>query len=290
MKKRILRGLAPLLLMVFVFPAGCNVTASLIETARFLMDQCDPAEAPSADESDACSQAAAKTEIVLDDDATNLEAATLNSSAHLGLAGLEFLDIAEQLTDLQESDNSGNDFSQFQDLVATIEETRAINLDELTLAQERLLIALTGVDAAPSNESDFFQLGLLQAVDAFIRPAKLAGDNAANADTAITEAVTIIVEANFIAADNNLVLGGTTDTDVLGPIRNNYCFCKINAGGFGGFDTTCLRDLMKCELAGAAATPSQDYDASGTPNALDCTTLLSTAAAGFSACATDTTP
>ncbi len=264
--------------------ASCGGTQADIEAARFLLDQCNAtieATLPN------CTAASVKLTAVLAADPTNQEAATLLSSAQLGLAGLDFLSIAQTLTE-----NTDDTYAQFRTLATDIETDigREIDIDAFEEALPPLITALTDVTATEDNENVFFQLGILQAVDAFLRPVKIAGTDAADITATTFDDIIVDLRTNFVNADNNLVDGGVTDNDILEPVRENFCRCSLN----GGLTAACLRDLMRCELNpdledGDADNIGieQDYNEDATTTDADCETLL--APAGLSTCsATDT--
>lgn len=286
---------------------------NLTESAKFLLDQCNP------NTSDAtvlakCTDAATASTDLITADPTGVDGPIFNSSAHLGLAGIDFLQVTAELADLNTSGTTGtDDFAEFRALITTIESDngRAIDLAELDLAKTALTTLLA---TAPTADDDtkraYFQLGLVQVIDGFIRPTKLAGASAANlvgaggavVTTGISTANAALIDAAFVAADNNLVTAGTSDADFLDPIRQNFCFCKAQAAVLTDDTTTgltmspsCIRDLMRCELISGITTTTaleNNYDGAAGTDGSDCATLLSTAAAAFTTCtgAGNTTP
>lgn len=293
---------------------------SLTESAKFLLDKCNPTTSDATILANCTAAATAATDLITANP-TGVDGPIFNSSAHLGLAGIDFLQVTSKLAELNTSGTSGtDDFAEFRSLITTIEADngRDIDLAELNSAKTALqnLLHPTAGDLAATvdNKRAFFQLGMVQVIDGFIRPTKLAGASAANlvgaggititADTGISTANAALVDAAFVAADNNLVTSGTDETDFLDPIRQNFCFCKAQAAVLTDDTTTgltmspsCVRDLMRCELIsgiGATTALENNYDGSvdGLANGIDCATLLSTAAAAFTTCtgAGNTTP
>ena len=283
-----------LLLMILAsgwFPLGCNGVNSLIEQARFALDRCNPTLETSLTN---CQAAVDDADEVQTTDPTNLEAASVEASGYLGLARLDFLTFAADLSDL--GNNAEGDFAEFRTFVSdyetdlnTDQETTglAIDLDNLQAAKdsfgdllEDVEVGDDGIAIDETARQASFQLGVIQALDAFIRPVKIAGEAAADVAD-IDDTVTAAVLADFLDADNNLVVGGTTEEesdDLLRPVRENYCRCSLN----GGLTTNCLQDLMRCELNPDAADETgdnggveQDYNGDGDANDADCATLLS---------------
>lgn len=325
--KKMLRVL-PILGGLVVLPlfTGCpDQVDNLKESAKFLLDQCNPTTNDSAILAKCTDAATASTDLITADP-TGVDGPIFNSSAHLGLAGIDFLQVTAELADLNTSGTAGtDDFAEFRALIATIESDngRAIDLAELDLAKSALTTLLA---SAPTADDDtkraYFQLGLVQVIDGFIRPTKLAGAGAANlvgaggiivppatftATSGINLANATLVNDAFVAADNNLVSANTSDTDFLDPIRQNFCFCKAQGASGSGVLTaevattgltmtpTCIRDLMRCELISGITTTTaleNNYDGVAGTDGSDCATLLSTAAAAFTTCtgAGNTTP
>lgn len=268
-----------MMLGLLAFTLACaGGTNSLLEQARFLLDQCNPTSETSLDN---CTNAAAKMDTLQESDPDNLEAASLESSAYIGLAGIDFLQVASRLAGLQDDDT--DNFIEFRTLVNEIEldNGREIDLADLLLAQTVLSGLLDTATAGEENQEAFFQLGIIQAVDSFIRPVKIAGIGAINVGN-IDDDVATVVAGDLVDGDNNLDNGGVDDADILSAVREYYCRCSLN----GGLDAACLRDLMRCSLS-STASPEQDYDGSGANSRGDCTTLLDPA--GLSDCSNEDT-
>ncbi len=283
-------------ILAFVLLIGaCGGVAGLIEQAQFALDQCNPTSETTLAN---CQEAVDRADSVQVGDPTNLDAAMVESSGYLGLARLDFLSFAADLTDL--GNNAEGDFAEFRTIVSDYETDTLntaqgltgleIELTDLQAAKDAFGDLLAGVavgdDGIATDDTAqraSFQLGIIQALDAFIRPVKVAGAGAANVAD-IDATVSAVVEADFLNGDNNLVIGGTTEEeggDLLQPLRENFCRCDLN----GGFNAACLRDLMRCQLSDDLV-PEQDYDGGGAVRA-DCTTL--TSPAGLDACASSDT-
>ncbi len=289
---------------IFSLPLLISCTSqinSLTDDTKFLLDKCNPADSTTLT---SCTDAASKSTDIITADATNIDGPIFNSSAHLGLAGVDFLQVASQMADLANSNSSNNtsqtatasnkdndDFSQFRSLVSTIETDngRAIDTAELETAKSALVTLLASATATDDNKRAFFQLGVIQAIDGFIRPVKLAGSvtsvTSAASLTGITTAEAARINTDFFNADNNLASSGTTSSDFLNPVRQNFCLCKANAAAISDatatnvMSVTCLQDLMLCELKTdlTGVTLNNDYDGNLLKNGADCSTLLSPA-------------
>lgn len=243
--------------------SGCPTTAETnIEQAQFALDHCNPSSA-TADAS--CQQAVDDATAVLTTDPGNVEAAILASSGYLGLAGVDFLQFAAKLVALQSG--STNDFKQFQTLVSSVESTnsRTIDLTQLQSSKTVLVTAMAGKSSGtPLNDRGFFQLGVIQAIDGFVRPIKtITTDSSGNIDASkIDDTTADILRQNYINSDSNLSTSGTTDTSTLKATREGYCRCKLSLFGYGA---ACVRDLVKCELQSAIPVGTeQDYNDDGT--------------------------
>jgi|GEM_PF-6607264 len=242
---------------------GCPTTAETnIEQAQFALDHCNPASSTA---DTACQQAVDDANAVLATDPTNVEAGILASSGYLGLAGVDFLQFAAKLVALQSG--STNDFKQVQTLVSDVESTnsRTIDLVQLQSSKTVLVTAMAGQSSGtPLNDRGFFQLGIIQAIDGFVRPIKsISTDSSGNIDASnITDATADILKQNYINSDSNLSTSGTTDDKTLKATREGYCRCKLSLFGYGA---ACVRDLVKCELQSSTPTGTeQDYNNDGT--------------------------
>ena len=282
-----------------LMPMGCGGTNKTLEEATFLLDQCNATVEASLTSN--CTPALNAATSVLTEDPNNAQAALISSSASVGLARLSILDFLSDLSTLGDS-NSGA-YSQFRTFISTFESESLGGSYELDIAAlqdakdvlNTLLSTVTvavdtdGIATDPLLKRASFQLGVIQALDSYIRPVKLASggeSNVSNIDS--TQATRII--ADYLNADNNLIRGGLSGTradEILNPLRENYCRCSLQSTGFVA---SCIRDLMLCELYltdSHLVTPENDYSGNSTINSLDCATLLSPA--GLSGCADDDT-
>ncbi|QQR81529.1 MAG: hypothetical protein IPJ69_05285 [Deltaproteobacteria bacterium] len=284
-----------------LMPMGCGGTNKTLDEAEFYLDQCNAANEPSLTSS--CTPALDAATNILDSDPTNAQAALISSSASIGLARLDLLSFMSDLSTLGDS-NSGA-YSQFRTFISTFESTTLggsyqIDLEALQNAKgvlNTLLDSTTveldgaGVATDPLLKRASFQLGLLQALDAYIRPVKLAtvaGESHISDIDAVTEGPRII--ADYIHADNNLIQGGLSGeraNDILTPLRENFCRCSLQTGGF---TLSCIRDLMRCEIYASlthAITTENDYNNDSDFDNLDCIQLLTPS--GLEGCSADDT-
>ncbi|MDO8644763.1 MAG: hypothetical protein Q7S00_07370 [bacterium] len=287
--------LQPVLVVLFILTAAscANDNDLLMEEARFLVDSCQPSVAATLPN---CTSAIAKVDQIQLTDPTNLDAAGLESSAYLARAGFTALGLSSNLSGL--NGDSAEDFAEFLDYIDTVE---VENGSEIVLGDLRSSVTavsgVLGVDGSSvtpgeTNHWALYQLGMLQAVDAFIRPVKLAGTGAADVSTTTIDAtVATTVKEDFVNADNNITASGTTDTDILNPVRKNYCRCSLqtpSGGATAGFTAACLRDLMRCTLSTTLPT-EQDYDLDLDTDVTDCVALLTPTVGDFASCQTGNT-
>lgn len=277
------------LFSVFLLNSSCAKRQdALREDAKFLLDRCNPTQESSLPN---CTAAVTKANELQQIDPGDLDAAMLEASAELGLARFDFLSFLSDLSELQ--DSGADDFGRFRGFILDYEQALNTNQSltglEIVLAEMATAVdvfdglfddAAFDADGVATDETTrraFFQLGLIQALDAFIRPVKLASGGVANVAN-ITDAQATRIQADFINADNNILRGGGDESeidDVLRPIRENYCRCSLQTplGGQAGFNLTCLRDLMRCELYDGNGI-EQDYNDNGDVAVGDCDTLL----------------
>ncbi len=269
---------------------SCGGLASLLDQARFHLDQCNPSDTTTAASCQSAVNAALEAlgidASTLDGQAnddtastsqetieagiaalaavgdTEIEAAALASSGFLGLAGVDFLQFTEQLTDAQSTDTE--DLQEFQDLIDEVETENGeeIDTDQLRLAVAILDGILEGITADDDlRESAFFQLGSTQSLEGFILPLKLVTVTDGEVDASeISDDEAEIIKQNFQNGDDNVSSAGTDDADTLSAMREGDCRCTLADGAdYGG---PCIRDLMVCNLGDTGDT-EQDYDGDG---------------------------
>lgn len=283
MKRSLSTGKVLLLLGIAAFSTGgaCpSQSQSLLDDLKSALDHCSPVIDP-ASLTTFCQTAVEKGEELIAESPTDVNARILLSNAYFGRAGLGFLDLLETFADL--ANTTANDYAEIRDAIQGL----TVDLDDLRSSVSTLtnLVDSEGL-TAEGNDDLFRQLGLVRALEAFVRPVQQAGAEAANVDANIDAAEAATIASDFLNSDNDLVDTDVDDADVLSPIRENYCRCSLQTGGF---TAACLRDLMRCELSSAATDTNtdnlgieQDYDGDGDADDVDCTTLLTPT--GLSAC------
>lgn len=263
--QRLARGRFAVLLSLLVITTtiSCSSKANrYLDDARFALDHCDPSAAST---TDSCQTAVDKANLVLADDPTNVDAAILASSGYMGLAGLDFLQFASELSDVQ--DNPEADLKQFQQLIDTVETENNRSIDTSYIRSAASVLETALVDLAGDtdlNKRAFFQLGVTQTIENYVIPSKIVSfTDVGQADpTAVTDAIAETLRQNFLDSDNNITAGGTTDTQTLSAMREGYCRCTLSDFGY---NSACVRDLMRCELSDTDPSGvEQDYDGNGT--------------------------
>lgn len=183
--------------------------------------------------------------------ANDLDATILLSSGYAGRAGVNYLDLTKEISTEGEEDNV---FQQIHTaFVATISST---GLADLRLAVTTLE-DFAGTFTTTREEEDFrFQLGMLQTIEALALPGIVAQPTAGGTLTVtdITEAQRVTTRDDFIAADNNLILGGlAADNALVNTVRVNYCALK-DLSANDSFSVEELQDVINCQLNSAAAS------------------------------------
>lgn len=224
------------------FGLGCASSLdSALDAARSALDAGDYATA--------ITQAQAALAAVPGD----FDATMALSVAQAGRAGVNLLDLTQQLTDSDASNTFSGVHGVF--LNTFYDDTATADLDGLTDLRAAI-VTLTGFSGVASLTSDelaeySYQLGILQAVELFSMPTILAQPTAtATVDTSdIATADLTNILADFIAVDNNLIAGGIGSTnDLITTIQRNYCaLADISAGS--GFTLGELRALTACQLS-----------------------------------------
>ena len=277
---------------------ACGGVASLIESARFELDRCNPTKAATLSHCTAALQKATQIQVT---DPNNPEAALIASSANLGLAHFDLLTFAANLAEL--ADSNIDDFERFRTFISDYEADLGIDTDftdptiQITEFQDAIAafdtVSFTGLatDANGILEDKLFrrvafQRGIMQALETFILPVKISAGGVTNVDN-ITNSIFTSIQDSMLNADNSLILGGTTaeeSSDILRPLRENYCRCSLQTGGL---TITCLKDLMRCELYDGTNI-EQDYDGNLVVDATtDCAALLNPS--GIDSCGADDT-
>ena len=255
----------------FLTAGACPSTEqTLLDELKFALDRCNPSDTATLETF--CKTAVEKGEALILADPSDENAQILLSSAYFGRSGLDFLELLETFANLIDSDV--DDFLEIRNAIASI----GVNLGHLESSITTLttFLAANPAIAATGHEDLFRQLGLMRALDAFIRPVQLAGAQAADVATQLADGSASFsrIQNDFLNADDDLTETEIDDSEILSPIRLNYCLCKRQA--LTGFNASCLRDLMRCELMDTPAGIENDFDGVGGANAADCLTLVVT--------------
>ena len=251
-------------LFSLVFLIGCpSDTQSMLDDARFALDSCNPSTySSSAASKDACDRAVSLSASVLAGDSSNIEAAAINASGHLGKGGIDFLRYAAKLAD---ASGSTSDISSFIKLLVDVPVDEA----ELSASITPLNTAVGGKTVSTELEKRAaFQLGAIQAVQTYVLPLKkvslIASSNTVDPATIknIDDATAATVRTSFESSDNNLSTGGA-DAKTVKASRQGFCRCDLQTA-VGGYTAACLRDLLRCQtLSTKPEGTEQDYDQDG---------------------------
>lgn len=178
----------------------------------------------------------------------NILAARVVASAYLGRSEIDYLDLAEGITDLQNST-----ITNLQQIGSVLPDTA--DMSDVRSAIETLE-ALTGIDAATITNEDLqdaaFDLGLLMTIEHF---ALGWYNSSEGADTSgISDDHKADVQSDLVNFDNRLVAAGLdSDEDFLAEIRQTFCILEPVSTG-SGFTTAEYQDFVACQLADDAAT------------------------------------
>lgn len=213
-----------------------------LEEARFCLDDGDYECAIS----DATAALAA--------DSTNVEAARILASAYFGRSGLDFLDLASGMLDLE--DDTDANFASIADVLPV-----GGDLADLRLAIETLE-ALAGVDGADLTADEqladaVFDLSLMQMIEHFAVGVYQSGfkDDAFDVD-GITSDDAAVVQDDLIDFDNRMLATGIeSDTSFLSEVRQTFCILEPLSAG-EGFTVTEYRAFVGCQLETDTFDPS----------------------------------
>lgn len=172
----------------------------------------------------------------------DFEATMVLSAAYSGRAGVNLLDLAKKLTESGIEDEA---FNAVHDLLAA--SLTSTGLTDLRSA----VTTLSGFAGTVGSQTRYtFQLGMLQAIEGYALPSLTAQPTVAGTITAtsVTSAQKDIVQADLIAADNNLITSGIgADNQLVTTVRKSYCVIKERSAG-SGFSQAELQDRVRCEL------------------------------------------
>lgn len=178
----------------------------------------------------------------------NVLAARVVASAYLGRSGIDYLDLAEGITDLQNG------------TVTNLQQIGAVLPATATMADVRSAIetleGLTGIGETTITNEDLqdaaFDLGLLMVIEQFAIGWYNSNEGA---DTSgISDDNAADVQADLVSFDNRLVSAGMdSGEDFIAEVRQTFCILEpISAGS--GFTTAEYQDFVACELADDSST------------------------------------
>lgn len=184
----------------------------------------------------------------LAEDPENVLAARVVASAYLARSGIDYLDLAEGITDLQNS------------TVSNLQQIGALLPATATMADVRsaieILETLTGIDGDTITDADLqdaaFDLGLIMTIEHFAIGwySSSGGDDV----TSITGDDKGSVQADLVSFDNRLVAAGLdSGEDFLSEIRQTFCILEPISTD-SGFTTAEYQDFVACQLADDAST------------------------------------
>ena len=248
MKKRSYLKLLLLMFSVGFLTAGAcpDSSDSLVDEVKTALDQGDYTTAVTkADEL-----------LVESDTPTNR---LLVASAYTGRSTLDLLDLVGKFADLV--NGTVSDFQQIACVVQFPDPTA--NLADLRKSITTLQSLGTALDD-DANKEAAFELGMLEAIEAFVLPTNkgatpAAGTNLKSCSTAvftatattvgnISEADRVNVQADFVDSDNRLRKAGLkNDNDILKALFQTYCRLK-SASVSDGFTQGDLQAFTWCEM------------------------------------------
>jgi|GEM_PF-3514603 len=234
-----------LVVVALCFACGASSVNSALDKARFNLDNCSPTN-PSA-----CDSAISGADTVLASEPNNVNAAMIKSSAQATNAGFILLDMLSDLANTS-GDNQTEKFNFIRSAIGdTVSDTADLRASIVTLS------GITPPTATDDFYKDFyFQMGFLQALEAFALPTLVAQPTETSVVTpaSISSTDKDNVQDDFINADNNLIIGGIADSssngwDLVVAVRQNYCVLhNLAPAGTQGFTLGLLQDLILCQL------------------------------------------
>lgn len=231
-----------LLALLIISGCGASTTNQSLDKAYFNLDNC------STSSTGPCDSAIAQADTVIAIDSNNSEARIIKSSALATRGGFNILNQLSQLTQA-----SGTSFqTKFADMHTSVINTIS-NITDLRSAIDALPTSSAPTDTTNQRYNDYyFQLGILQAFEAFTQPTYLAQPTT-DATVDVTQITSKTdVQNDFLQAEPNLYQSGITGStikgwDIVKALRQNYCVLK-NVSAGTGFQIEALRDLVKCQL------------------------------------------
>lgn len=233
--------------LLLILTASCaSSLEGELDEAMFALDNC------STTNTTPCTDAITAADTLLASDPTNVEVSLVKSSALATRGGIDLLDLMAELARTGVSGGFDNDTQKFR----VIHDVVVGNVSSTTDIRSSITV-LTGI-AAPATtdaiyKTYYFQLGILQSIEAFVLPTITAQPTSTSTvtSTSVTATNRDNVEDDFVNADDNMITGGITSGkdgfELVEIARINYCVLK-NISGAAGFTLAELQDLMSCQL------------------------------------------
>lgn len=224
-----------LLLVSLAFARCASDYTSDLETARFELDQGNYTAAISA----ATTAVQARP--------GDIQASRILANAYLGRSGIDFLELAEGLTTLEDStDPNFGVIAGFLPATATLSDLRsAITTLEAT----------TDIDDTEITNEDLadaaFDLATMQMIESFALGVYHSNYFTTLDVTQITDADRIIVQDDLIDFDNRMIASGVdADEQFIAEVRQTFCILEPLSAG-EGFTVSEYRALVSCQLSAA---------------------------------------
>ena len=234
---KLLRQSLGLVVMAFVLSHCATDFESNLECTRFALDQSDYSTAIT------CGTAA------LQADPQSATAARLLANAYLGQSNIDYLDLAEGLTDLADSTDSNfqsianvlpsdGDLSDLRSAITTLESLD--DIDDTSFTNDDL------ADAA-------FDLAIMQMIEHFAVGVYESGYFTTLDVTDITDDDAAIILDDLVDFDNRMIASGVDSTEsFISEIRQTFCILEPLSAG-AGFTASEYRALVGCQLSDDSA-------------------------------------
>lgn len=227
-----------LLLASLAFVRCASDYTSDLETAKFELDQGNYTAAISA--------ATTATQARPGD----IQASRILANAYLGRSGIEFLELAEGLTTLENStDPNFSVIAGFLPTTATLSDLRSA----ITTLE-----AVTGIDdTAMTNEEladAAFDLATMQMIESFALGVYHSNYFTTLDVSLITDTDRANVQDDLVDFDNRMIASGVDSTEqFITEVRQTFCILEpISAGS--GFTVSEYRALVACQLSSSPST------------------------------------
>jgi hypothetical protein len=180
----------------------------------------------------------------LTDDPDNIEAARILASAYLGRSGIDFLDLAEGIVDLESSDVSN--LQQIADVLPA-----TADMDDVRSAVETLE-AIDGIDDATLATDELkdaaFDLSIMQIIEHFALGVYGSSYFSAFDPTGISDDQRSSVQGDLVDFDNRLIASGVDSAEgYIDEIRQTLCILEPLSTG-EGFTQSEYQAFVGCQL------------------------------------------